>query len=1051
MAQNSNGRRRGPGRSLPPPPPPNLAKTAKISDNAATKEQIVAAKRLLHGPSKQNESQIRQNLSRLLDSLDIDNIVEYATPSGPCDLLLPRHRTIIETKRIGLANDPEKPQSQIEGESAREQMQRYMLSQIKNDLDYTSPGDDDFQNRDWTGIVTDGVIWHAWRYEHTEIPIPRQVHNAKQPHNAEDLIYTIRELTGGPIIGKPWVPKNFPKRLSDHHFDSLYSIYVGLRERKATGAKTKLALWLDMLKTSGMAPSKPDEELGLFLRHCVLITVARGVIHTLISPSISPNANEILQEGFVAWIIKTEKGLSWATRVLEEIHQYEWRKPHGDLLRPVYEALIAPNERKDFGEVYTPDWLAAMIVEEVLDEDWCERASREALRVSENGWLEGIGMLDPACGSGTFLYHACKKILQASTLQSKVLPKAQKAGAIAKLINGIDVHPVAAEVARATVLRALPAEPPDGNSAIQVVQGDSLLAHREQGHRLFWHSKDALMIVSPKGREVYIPKSFVRGPSQIRNIKIFVEAAENHKKLPEYILSHVPISDREMLKDARNRLEVVIDKEEDSVWGWYIINSAGPVLLSDRKIDRIVANPPWVRMAQIQVKKRKSDLEDFAVKQELWVGGTQAPHFDIAQLFIKRCRSLYMNDEKNDKAGWLVKRSAMTGGNWSKLQEWHRNEEILEQTLNLEELKPFGGGDAQKCCVLLERHRCNVIMNSNQQKVRVTCKGKPPAPYLGWEAVRGMLEFAREPDRSERAPSDYVNRTGKAVFRQGATITPKVLVILSSVMSRQGGSATVRTTASMHQPWKKLNEMTGEVPNRWVQTVYTSGEVFPFGVSRTPRNAIIPVKENGELETSPEGNSRFWEKLDETYRDYCGEGRNTPKNLIDQINFNQKLERQLPLDNEFHKRVVAHVRAGDIMRAARLEGPSVIDASLHRWKADSEEEAAYLVGILNTPSLNRTYVDARNSGRDFVNHIWTRVPIPKYNEESRSHREMAKLAMLAEDVAEDYLNSSCYNSSMSQIAVSRAIRRKLDEDGINTKLNEIAAKILPDHVDKSEE
>lgn len=1040
----------GAGQADPyPPPPPQVGLKVRSADDKATHEQIAAAERLLYGSKRQNESQIRQNLSRLLDSLEIDNIVEYATPNGPCDLILPRHRTIIETKRIGLADDPEKPQSKHGSESAREQMERYMFGQIKNDLGLTSPDDNDYQNCEWTGIVTDGVLWHAWRYEHNEMPTSKQILNSKQPYNANNLIATISGLVGEEVIGKPWVPKDLPKRLSDYYFDGLYSIYIGLRDRNATEAKTKLVLWLDMLKTSGMAPSRTDEELGLFVKHCLLVTVARGVIHTLTHPSVSPNANKILREGFVSWIIKTEKGLRWATSVLKELHQYEWRKPYGDLLRPVYEALIAQRERKDFGEVYTPDWLAAMIVEEVLDDDWCERASDAALGSSGSGELTGVGVLDPACGSGTFLYHACKKIMRASSLQSSELPKAQKAGAIARLVNGIDVHPVAAEVARATILRALPAEPPDGSSAIQVVQGDSLLAHREHGKILFRHSEDTLMMISPSSREVHIPKSFAKGASLVRNMKLLVEMAANHVSLPEYLLNYVPENDREMLKDARNQLQVVIDNEGNSVWAWYLVNIAGPVLLSERKIDRIVANPPWVRMAQIQVNERRRDLEDFATKQELWVGGTQAPHFDIAQLFIKRCRNLYMNDVKKDKAGWLVKRSAMTGGNWSKLQEWHRNERILEQTLNLEEIKPFGGGDAQKCCVLFEHHRCTEIMKNNHKTVRVSCKGSPPASYLGWEAVKEMLEFNREPERAPRIPSAYVNSSDKALFRQGATITPKVLVVLSKVVNIQGQLARVRTAASMHPPWNKVGELTGNIPTNWVQDVQTSDDIFPFGVSDNTRKAIIPLKESGELDFAPEERSEFWKILNEIYRENCAVGRKTPKRLIDQINFNRKLEKQLPMEDTSQKRIVAHVAAGDIMRAARLTNPSVIDASLHRWLADSEDEAAYLVGLLNAPTLNKTYVDARNSGRHFVNHVWTRVPIPKYDDTNESHRKMAKTTEIAEKIVEKHISNKNNAMSKGQVSMSRTIRKLLDKEGISAKLNSTASEILPDYVENS--
>ena len=57
-----------------------------------------------------------------------------------------------------------------------------------------------------------------------------------------------------------------------------------------------------------------------------------------------------------------------------------------DVLKGLYESLVDPEQRHDLGEYYTPDWLAHRICAEVIDEPLQQR------------------VLDPACGSGTFLF-----------------------------------------------------------------------------------------------------------------------------------------------------------------------------------------------------------------------------------------------------------------------------------------------------------------------------------------------------------------------------------------------------------------------------------------------------------------------------------------------------------------------------------------------------------------------------------------------------------------------------------------------------------------------
>ena len=160
-------------------------------------------------------------------------------------------------------------------------------------------------------------------------------------------------------------------------------------------------------------------------------------------------------DGFVAWIVDSNRGRQWASDFLEQIHKYEWRRRPGDVLRPLYEKFVDESDRKAFGEFYTPDWLAEMIVNDVCDDDWCTAAVEKVLAARRTGDdIEGVGVLDPTCGSGTFLYHAVKRLLSTPSLIG--VRNLVKAEVVCSLVHGIDVHPVAAEITRATVLRATP-------------------------------------------------------------------------------------------------------------------------------------------------------------------------------------------------------------------------------------------------------------------------------------------------------------------------------------------------------------------------------------------------------------------------------------------------------------------------------------------------------------------------------------------------------------------------------------------------------------------
>jgi hypothetical protein len=103
-----------------------------------------------------------------------------------------------------------------------------------------------------------------------------------------------------------------------------------------------------------------------------------------------------------------------------------------DLFKALYQDLFPRRVRHRLGEYYTPDWLA----EHVLDQ------------VGYHGQPE-VRLLDPACGSGTFLVAAIRRL-------RKTLGKEPSAlGTILRNVVGLDVQPLAAITSRANYLLAL--------------------------------------------------------------------------------------------------------------------------------------------------------------------------------------------------------------------------------------------------------------------------------------------------------------------------------------------------------------------------------------------------------------------------------------------------------------------------------------------------------------------------------------------------------------------------------------------------------------------
>ena len=65
------------------------------------------------------------------------------------------------------------------------------------------------------------------------------------------------------------------------------------------------------------------------------------------------------------------------------------------------------------------------------------------------------------------------------------------------------------------------------------------------------------------------------------------------------------------------------------------------------KVDRIIGNPPWLTYSQ-SADIIRTELRGMSEKRyQIWAGGIQAPHQDIATLFYTRCAELYAKPQAN--------------------------------------------------------------------------------------------------------------------------------------------------------------------------------------------------------------------------------------------------------------------------------------------------------------------------------------------------------------------------------------------------------------------
>ena len=106
------------------------------------------------------------------------------------------------------------------------------------------------------------------------------------------------------------------------------------------------------------------------------------------------NLQNFIENDFFHWVVaeRNFKGLKKVFRLIaQEISAYDFNDVDEDVLKGVYQELIDLDTRHALGEYYTPDWL-------------CERI------VNEFHFAPDDKILDPACGSGSFLRAAVHRV-----------------------------------------------------------------------------------------------------------------------------------------------------------------------------------------------------------------------------------------------------------------------------------------------------------------------------------------------------------------------------------------------------------------------------------------------------------------------------------------------------------------------------------------------------------------------------------------------------------------------------------------------------------------
>jgi type I restriction-modification system DNA methylase subunit len=774
----------------------------------------------------------------------------------------------------------------------------------------------------------------------------------------------------------------------------------------------------------------------LFLRHTFLATLAKLIAYIrLTDRSDAPNLQEtaeiiqgsffekqgilnFLEEDFFSWVGRDPLVMETQRVVLQLVNllfTYNLRELSEDVLKELYQVLVDPKDRHDLGEYYTPDWLAARMCSKLLDD------AGEA------------AVLDPACGSGTFLYQTIQH-------KRKRLPPTRKS--LEKILGnvvGIDIHPLAVIVSKMNVLLALGDlfQKRGGPVSVQVYLANSI--RHPEAQSVLGNGGLPAQRVDLNDRVILIPEAALSSAS---NLDLAVRLAEefakssrsnstlNQESFQNYLSREAPELGASadvvhMLFGLAEALHEFIRKPEDTIWAYILKNQYKPTFLKN-KFDVLIGNPPWLSFRYVEKGEYQEFLKRLIVTDSrlLEGAGHLITHLELGTLFFVRCASLYL--KQTGKIGFVLPRSIFTADQHDRFRKsMASGNATLTEVWDLEGVTPLFNVPAA------------VAFGDLQSDVSKTLPGEVFEGELGrknasWGEAEPCLKIQSTNFHVvQQGNRSYFSTSKKRIsgrrsfyqpyFKEGATIVPRNFWFVEFKPDSALGidpkqplvSTDPRAEAEAKKPYKGTR-FEGPIEADFLYATLLSTDLLPFGHFDF-RPVVLPLIEDSQgyqllnaQQAQAKGFLRaaaWLERVQATWKK-LREEKAKRGTVLHWLNYRNKLTDQNPKA----KYVVLYPKSATFLCAAAVQTKQiprkvgaqeillqrfVADHVTYAFETEERQEAEYVVSVLNSPTVDELIKPMQARGlwgpRDIHKKVWE-LPIPEFDHRKKSHVRLAEIA-----------------------------------------------------------
>lgn len=699
-----------------------------------------------------------------------------------------------------------------------------------------------------------------------------------------------------------------------------------------------------------------------------------------------------------------------ATDMQRDLRAYDFLTlPNEDLFGPILAQLARHSQRLLLGQEWTPSWLASALVREVFEQIPVDQDPR---------------LVDMCCGSGSMVIEVVKLTLQ----RFEELGVRQDESYISRLshaVTGFDIDPLAVLLSKVNwVISAREKLEPFGTYqvTIPIYHADSLFALPPLAKNNFANPEVAVYELLLADKSVSLP-AFLISPDRRalfdsllgKSYEVAMSSSKHEttiysRNLPENLLKQSEDDAGIVLVDAEKQsalafvdelivsLEALQREGKNGVWAFILRNSYRPGLVTGI-FNGIVSNPPWLALSKISENPYKESLKAKAEFYNIKPPGPSHLHIELATIFLLHAIQQYLCE--GGAVGCILPESLLNGHHHNPFRKEGYKTGGNPVQFSIDKIWRIEKGTFKNEAIVLYGKKISDIENS------LTISGE----HVSQERTSPLI-FNKIIQGNRVAWSEKLNNLAGMIgffepadFRQGADIMPRTLIFHELLKSRNKKwtlgpinrqESEFKYLVADAKKHKHFSLPQCVISDQFVFDVMMSNHLTPFDLSK-PAKGFLPIRKNvdgiwqplhpAELATSQVEAQAF-------NRIFSEIGMNVGlEDFFQLLDSNRrKLTSQVIPENKW----IVYMGAGGNYVCAAYSGPDtnlfeirklIIDQTLYWSSVDTEDEAIYLTGLLNSDAVNEVIKEFQPRGQFGPRHVH-KLPIgvtPKFNPNEAGH------------------------------------------------------------------